>query len=119
MSSENMTRFAKLKKVALPQDPAMRTLSLATLIRTFGNGLLATVEIIYFTFFVGLSPSKVALGLSIAGGMSLLVSVPAGHIADRFGPRDIASISFVVEGALLAEHWYCTGHGVRWICASY
>jgi MFS family permease len=81
----------------------MRTLSTATLIRTFGNGLLATVEIIYFTFFVGLSPAKVALGLSVAGGMSLLISVPAGHIADRFGPRDIAAISFVIEGFLLAS----------------
>lgn len=54
--------------------------------QTFGNGLLTTVEIIYFTFFVGLAPSKVALGLSIAGGMSLLCSVPAGHIADRQYP---------------------------------
>ena len=81
----------------------MRTLSLATLIRTFGNGLLTTVEVIYFTFFVGLSPSKVALGLSVAGGMSLLLSVPSGHIADRFGPRDIAVISFVAEGILLAS----------------
>ncbi len=90
-------------KAAWPQEPAMRTLASATLIQTFGNGLLTTVEIIYFTFFVGLAPSKVALGLSIAGGMSLLCSVPAGHIADRFGPRDIAVISYLVEGALLAS----------------
>jgi len=76
-------------------------MSLSTLINTFGNGLFMTVEVIYFTLIVGLSPAKVALALSIAGGVALSVSVPAGHISDRFGPRDIAFLAMVFEGALM------------------
>ncbi|NCU93410.1 MAG: MFS transporter [Burkholderiaceae bacterium] len=82
-------------------SPARRTMSLSTLINTFGNGLFMTVEVIYFTLIVGLSPAKVALALSIAGGVALSVSVPAGHISDRFGPRDIAFLAMVLEGALM------------------
>lgn len=76
-------------------------MSLSTLINTFGNGLFMTVEVIYFTLIVGLSPAKVALALSIAGGVALSVSVPAGHISDRFGPRDIAFLAMVLEGVLM------------------
>ena len=76
-------------------------MSLSTLINTLGNGLFMTVEVIYFTLIVGLSPAKVALALSIAGGVALSVSVPAGHISDRFGPRDIASIAMLLEGLLM------------------
>lgn len=101
MSRPVTNRLSRLKSAAIPEEGAMRTLSLATLIQTFGNGLFTTVEVIYFTFFVGLSPAKVALGLSISGGMSLLISVPAGHIADRIGPRDIAAFSYLIEGTVL------------------
>ncbi|MEI9907528.1 MAG: MFS transporter [Actinomycetota bacterium] len=96
-----MSRIAALKKAAIPEDPALRTLSLATLINTFGHGLFLTIEVLYFTFHVGLSPSRVALGLSIAGGVALIFGVTAGHFADRFGPRDLAALSFIAEGALL------------------
>jgi MFS family permease len=76
-------------------------MSLSTLINTFGNGLFMTVEVIYFTLIVGLTPARVALALSIAGGVALSVSVPAGQISDRFGPRDIASIAMLLEGFLM------------------
>jgi MFS family permease len=88
-------------KGVIPADAAKRTMSLSTLINTFGNGLFMTVEVIYFTLIVGLSPAKVALALSIAGGVALSVSVPAGHLSDRIGPRDIAAAAMVLEGALM------------------
>jgi hypothetical protein len=88
-------------KGVIPADAARRTMSLSTLINTFGNGLFMTVEVIYFTLIVGLSPAKVALALSIAGGVALSVSVPAGHLSDRIGPRDIAAAAMVLEGALM------------------
>ena len=94
----------------IPADHAKRTMSLSTLINTFGNGLFMTIEVIYFTLIIGLSPAKVALALSIAGGVALSVSVPAGHISDRFGPRDIAALAMILEGllmfALLSVHTY-------------
>jgi MFS family permease len=109
MSSE-ISWFAQVANRVIPKDHARRLMSLSTLINTFGNGLFMTVEVIYFTLIVGLSPTKVALALSIAGGVALSVSVPAGHISDRFGPRDIASLAMVLEGllmfALLSVHTY-------------
>lgn len=106
-SAQQVTQFFTK---AIPADRARRIMSLSTLINTFGNGLFMTVEVIYFTLIVGLSPAKVALALSIAGGVALSVSVPAGHISDRFGPRNIASLAMVLEGlfmfALLSVHTY-------------
>jgi MFS family permease len=65
-----------------------------------------TVEVIYFTTVVGLSAAKVALALSIAGGVSLLFSVPAGHLADRRGPRDIAVLAYTAEGLVMAGFFF-------------
>lgn len=95
------SRLARVKNSAIPAEGALRVLSLATLINTFGNGLFMTIEVIYFTFHVGLAPAQVALGLSIGGGISLLFGVPAGHIADRYGPRDITVFAYVFEGLVL------------------
>ena len=92
------TRIQRLREAAIPTDPAIRTLSTSTLINTIGNGLFRTVEVIYFTLIIGLSPAKVALALSIAGGISLLFSVPTGHLADRLGPRNIGAAAMVIEG---------------------
>ena len=96
-------RLEEFKKTAIPRRPELRTLAWSTLINTFGNGLFMTVEVIYFTMVVGLSVTKVALALSIAGGISLLFSVPAGHLSDRYGPRNIGSIAFIFEGLFLSS----------------
>lgn len=60
-----------------------------------------TVDVIYFTTIVGLSPAQVALAISIAGGLAMSFSVPSGHIADRFGPRNISAIALALEGVAL------------------
>ena len=73
-------------------------MSMSSLVNTFGNGLFMTVEVVYFTQVVGFSVARLALALSIAGGVSMLFSIPAGHLADRFGPRDIAVTAYVIEG---------------------
>jgi MFS family permease len=95
-------RLEEFKNTAIPQRRELRTLAWSTLINTFGNGLFMTVEVIYFTMVVGLSVTKVALALSIAGGISLLFSVPAGHLSDRYGPRNIGAIAFIFEGLFLS-----------------
>ena len=101
MFESTQLRLSKLKSAAIPKEGAIRILALATLINTFGNGLFMTIEVIYFTFHVGLTPSQVALGLSLGGGVSLLFTVPVGHLADRFGPRDITAVAYISEGLIL------------------
>jgi len=103
MSFGSKKSLTKLKNAAIPKESAIRILSLATLINTFGNGLFMTIEVIYFTLYVGLTPAQVGLGLSLGGGISLLFSVPAGHVADRFGPRDIAAFAYAGEGIALSS----------------
>ena len=62
---------------------------LATLINTFGNGLFFTVSVVYFTLVVGLSARELGIGLVAAGIAGILAGVPAGHLADRVGAREV------------------------------
>lgn len=82
-------------------NPIMRTISIATLVSTFGNGLFTTVEVIYFTFVVGLPAHQVALALGAAGLAGLLSTVPLSHFVDRFGARKIAILASVLQGFVM------------------
>jgi MFS family permease len=95
-------QMSQLVQKAIPEEPHLRILALSTFVNTFGNGLFMTVDVIYFTTIVGLSPAQVALAISIAGGLALTLSVPSGHIADRFGPRNISAIAVAAEGIAMA-----------------
>jgi MFS family permease len=77
----------RLTVKGVPVDPNLRILGVATLVNTFGNGALVTTFALYFTREVGLRPAQVALALSGAALVGVLVQVPAGHVADLRGPR--------------------------------
>ena len=82
-------------------DPTVRKLTFANFINTFGNGMFHTVGIIYFSFVVGLGAHKVALAFTIGAAVSLAISVPAGHLADRYSPKFIGIASFIAQGLIL------------------
>lgn len=90
--------LSKLGLGELRNDPAVRALSLATLLGRVGNGLVSTIEVIYFTLIVGLSPVAVATALGVGGAASLLATVPAGNIVDKFGAKRVMIIAAVLEG---------------------
>ena len=96
------SRIHRLKQSVVPASGPIRTLTKSTLANTIGNGLFYTVEVIFFTRSVGLSGHEVALGLGIAAAVGLVVSVPAGHLADRRGPRELSAASCVLEGLAMA-----------------
>ena len=104
------TMSSLLAKI-VPSERSLRLLALSTFINTFGNGLFMTVDVIYFTTIVGLSPAQVALAISIAGGLAMTLSVPAGHIADRYGPRNIAALSIAVEGIVMGGLFFVHSYG--------
>ncbi len=80
----------------LPSDPAQRGWALATLANTTGNGMFFTVSAIYFTQSVGLSAVQVGIGLTVAGLCGLLAGIPAGHLGDVRGPRNlVVGLAFV------------------------
>jgi MFS family permease len=86
-----------------------RTFAWATLANTVGNGMFFTVSAIYFTQSVGLSPAQVGLGLTLAGLCGLLAGVPAGHLGDVHGPRDILVGLAMLEGLGVAAYTLVDG----------
>ena len=92
-------------------DARVRKITLATFISTFGNGLFMTTGIIYFSLIVGLGAQKVALAFSLSGALSLLLSVPTGHVVDRFPPRSIAVLALMAQGLaatalIFTKNWW-------------
>lgn len=82
----------------------LRILSLATLVNTVGSGLLGTSVVLYFTHVVGLSAAQVGVGLTIAGAVGLAVGVPAGHLADRQGPREVTAALILLQTATMVGY---------------
>lgn len=58
-----------------------------TVLDAAGAGVFMTGRTIFFTQSIGLSPGQIASGLSIAGVIGLVASVPLGALADRVGHR--------------------------------
>jgi MFS family permease len=96
-----MTEARPWTQRLLPETRAARVMALATLINLTGNGMYVVVAVLYFTRIVGLSPTQVGVGLSIAGGFGLLAGVPMGHLGDRVGGRELI-IVLLLLGALAA-----------------
>jgi hypothetical protein len=82
----------------LPPAGPLRRLAWGALITSVGNGAWYTSWALFLTRSVGLSPAQVGIGMTIAGGLGLLLATPVGHLADRVGPREV----FVVLLALQA-----------------
>ncbi len=86
-----------------PRQRVVRLLATSTLVNTFGNGLFLTLSALFFTRIVGLSVGHVGVGLTIAGGLGVLVGIPAGHLSDRFGTRGpLIALLFVDAAATVA-----------------
>jgi MFS family permease len=83
------------------EDPIIRKVSLASLIDRFGNGLLISVLVIYFSFTVGLGPHKTALALSIGAAAGLICTIPSGHLVDRVGQRVVVVVSMVINAVAI------------------
>jgi MFS family permease len=81
----------------------------AALVDWLGTGLFLAVSTVFFVRFVGLSVAEVGSGLTIAALAAMPTLVPAGRLADRFGPRTMLILVEVVQGAATAG--YLAVHG--------
>lgn len=86
----------------LPAPGPTRVLAFATLVNTAGNGLFLTGSALFFTRSVGLSVRQVGVGLTVGGLLGLLAGVPAGHLADRRGAREVLVAVMLLQAAALA-----------------
>jgi len=94
------TQVSRLAKLLPPAGPGRR-LVLCTAIASLGNGLYLTGGVVYFVRVVGLSSGQVGLALSAAGVASLILGIPVGHVADRFGPRGTTAVLALCKAAML------------------
>jgi MFS family permease len=76
--------------------------ALAVFINTMGTGMFLTGGVLFFTRSVGLTATQVGLGLSIAGLVSLFAGIPLGHLADRYGPREVLIATLICEAAAMS-----------------
>jgi MFS family permease len=90
----------------LPDPGPARTLAVATLVNTIGNGAFITASVLYFVRVVELSPVTIGIGLTTAGIAGLFVGVPAGHLADRVGARQIAALLTALTGVATAAYLF-------------
>jgi hypothetical protein len=86
----------------LPEPGPTRTLTLATLANTVGNGVWLTASALFLTRSVGLSAAQVGVGLTVSALVALLTSAPMGYLADRLGPRRIQLVALCAGSALAA-----------------
>jgi MFS family permease len=97
------------EQVLLAPAGPQRVLAVSNFVYTVGSGLYLTGGVLYFTEAAHLPAGQVGLGLAIAGLMSLVMGVGAGHLADRFGARGVYACTLVVRG--LATAAFVLVHG--------
>ncbi|MGW8763061.1 MFS transporter [Streptomyces sp. NPDC055815] len=79
-----------------------RALIAASFVSRVGNGLFNTAAVLYFTLVVHLPAAQVGVGLTVAGLVGLLAGIPAGNLADRYGPRTVWLVAVVVQAVTMA-----------------
>jgi MFS family permease len=67
-----------------------------------GSGLFKTVAVFFWVRHAHLSIAIVGLGFTLGGLSGMLLMLPVGRIADRFGQRSTAIVLNVVAAAVLA-----------------
>ncbi|MED7952070.1 MFS transporter [Streptomyces sp. BE303] len=85
------------------QTGPQRALIAASFVSRVGNGLFNTAAVLYFTLVVHLPAAQVGLGLTIAGLVGLLAGIPAGNLADRYGPRTVWLAALAMQAVTMAS----------------
>ena len=97
-----------LKERFISDDPIVRVLSLATLVNTFGNGLLSATTAIYFTRFIHISNHWLALTYAAVAALSLAIVLPMGNLVDKYRPRKFGFWAIIAVGFFSAASIFIT-----------
>ncbi len=92
----------------LPPTKLERDLALQCVLSAFATGSFLTGTAVFFTQIVGLTGAQVGLGMSIAGLVTLALSLPLGRLSDRTGAKPLWAVASLVE-ALLYFAWPLVG----------
>jgi predicted MFS family arabinose efflux permease len=98
----------RIRGALLPPTSSGRRLLVAYLVDTLGTGLFLAGSMVFFTRSVGLSVVQVGTGLSLAGLIGMLASVPLGILADRVGVRRVLVAVHLCRAAGFGLYVLCT-----------
>ncbi|TNH28024.1 MFS transporter [Micromonospora orduensis] len=99
-----MPRWNPVRVVSslFPTEPGpRRSYALATLITTFGSGLLLGSLPLYFTRIVDLPAAQVGVGLTAAALVTLVTGLMVGEMADRRGPLEVVKAVLLLDAAAM------------------
>jgi MFS family permease len=108
----------RMREALIPDRGPQRILGLATLINSFGLGLVITAMTLFFTRVMHLSTGQVGVGLTVAAVVGILGGIPIGHLADRYGPREVARAILLVEAGITFCYVFIHGFVAFLIVAS-
>ena len=92
----------------LPPTALERDLALQCVLSAFATGSFMTGTAVFFTQVVGLTGAQIGLGMSVAGVVTLALSVPLGRLSDRMGAKVLWAMASFVE-ALFYFAWPAAG----------
>jgi MFS family permease len=98
----------------LPPTKLERDLAFQCVLSAFATGSFLTGTAVFFTQVVGLTGAQVGLGMSIAGLVTLALSLPLGRLSDRVGAKPLWAVASVIE-ALLYFAWPLVGGMVGFV----
>ncbi len=81
-----------LTRRGIPVDPELRIMALGSFANRFGAGAVMTTSALFFTRKIGFSATEVALAISVSAIVGILVQIPAGHLGDVRGPREVLAV---------------------------
>jgi hypothetical protein len=88
----------------VPSSRDQRVYLLATLINTYGTGLVVAAMTLFGIKVAHLTTARLGLAMTIGGLVSLAAVMPVGRLADRLGPRDVYRVALLVWGAVAAGY---------------
>ncbi|MEU6238411.1 MFS transporter [Kitasatospora sp. NPDC047058] len=101
-----------------PDSGPQRALITASFVSRVGNGLFNTAAVLYFTLVVHLPATQVGAGLTIAGLSGLAAGIPAGNLADRYGPRAVWLTGLVLQAATMTAFVFIDSWGAFTLVAT-
>lgn len=84
--------------------PAVRPLAVSYVVSYMGDGIFYVVAALYFTRIVGLDPIHYGAALTASWMVAMALSVPVGHLADRFEARTVTVAMLCTSGLALGVY---------------
>ena len=92
----------------LPDSPGGRLFVLLSFVDAVGTGVFMAAAAVFFVRSVGLSNNQIGAGLTIAGLVGLVASVPVGTIGDRIGAKRLLVVMQYWRASCFVAYAFCT-----------